>query len=596
MFRLALTVLALFSTALVFAVVMESVERAPNAQQHKFSVNVPLYALKDGAKEYLVMHRIDAYQGVSWLYGDIENLPSEIMQGNRPASVQVTAFAAYEVFWNNELIGKSGVPGNSAHEESPGLMVSAFFVPQHLIREQGNQLAFRYSSEQRSPIYQLFCENDFIERCHGRYFGASVSEYMLTDSYAHPVSRNTEYLQGLLIVGLFGAMTIITFLMYLQNREDNKSLWVSLTFLSVTLLYVSLASILSPFPYPVFGIRNIAIAATLVSFGIFLNLSVSAYLGIQTLSVWAKMTAVGSAVFFVFFFFAADLTLTFVPIVVAYVAFAMCVCAWQAIKRRPYALALLIILTLFIVVSIAGEFLLGVRTFFYALAAMAVAHIVHTAFLYQRSRTLAHEAQLLSQRLELELVKKNLQPHFLMNTLSAISEWVQTDPKTCIKMVEALAEEFRTLHDMLGHSVVPLREELALCRAHLEIMSFRQDRKFVLETDVADVDAAVPPAIFHTVIENALTHNHYTAAVTKFQLEQRVTEENQLQYEIHTPPGVATHSPILRTSSVGRGMGTAYINARLQEATLGSFAIEETELSHGGHCTRITVPLFDKAA
>ena len=65
-----------------------------------------------------------------------------------------------------------------------------------------------------------------------------------------------------------------------------------------------------------------------------------------------------------------------------------------------------------------------------------------------------------------------------------------------------LAEEFRSLTRLSTQKEVPLAEELALCRAHLRIMSVRTERAWSLETEGVDAGALVPPALFLTLIEN----------------------------------------------------------------------------------------------
>ena len=60
-------------------------------------------------------------------------------------------------------------------------------------------------------------------------------------------------------------------------------------------------------------------------------------------------------------------------------------------------------------------------------------------------RRRAQAAQLAAARLELELLKKNIQPHFLLNTLATIMETIEEGPKTAAALVESLAGEFRIL-------------------------------------------------------------------------------------------------------------------------------------------------------
>src|SRR3546814_17345028 len=72
-----------------------------------------------------------------------------------------------------------------------------------------------------------------------------------------------------------------------------------------------------------------------------------------------------------------------------------------------------------------------------------------------RERDMARYA---AQRLELDLLKKHLKPHFLMNTLTALAGWIEETPHTAVRLFGALAEEFRTLVDVSGWACVPLAQ------------------------------------------------------------------------------------------------------------------------------------------
>src|SRR3546814_3755651 len=90
-----------------------------------------------------------------------------------------------------------------------------------------------------------------------------------------------------------------------------------------------------------------------------------------------------------------------------------------------------------------------------------------------RERDTARHA---AQRLELDLLKQHLKPHFLMNTLTALAGWIEESPRTAVRMVDALADAFRTLVDVSGRALIPLEAELALSRAHLEMMRSEERR------------------------------------------------------------------------------------------------------------------------
>src|SRR6185436_17263269 len=109
-------------------------------------------------------------------------------------------------------------------------------------------------------------------------------------------------------------------------------------------------------------------------------------------------------------------------------------------------------------------------------------------------------------RLQIEMLRRHLQPHFLMNTLTAIAEWIEQEPKTAVRLIESLSDEMRILAEMTHRRVVSAEDELRLCRSHLANMSLRKEVSYELHVDGIDDDRPVPPAVFHTLVENAITH------------------------------------------------------------------------------------------
>ena len=81
---------------------------------------------------------------------------------------------------------------------------------------------------------------------------------------------------------------------------------------------------------------------------------------------------------------------------------------------------------------------------------------------HERARKMALEARLAS-------LESRLQPHFLFNTLNAISALIQEDPDHAERMVERLAALLRFSLDATGRGVVPLADELKIVTDYLEI-------------------------------------------------------------------------------------------------------------------------------
>ena len=155
------------------------------------------------------------------------------------------------------------------------------------------------------------------------------------------------------------------------------------------------------------------------------------------------------------------------------------------------------------------------------------------------------------------MVRRQIQPHFLMNTLTALAEWVETEPSAALRMIEAIAEEFRLLCDFSDRPMVRLDEELRLCRCHLETMGLRKDVVYRLEVEGTRGDEIMPPALLHTLVENAVKHG---ATAPRVILRLEASREGEYIRYVFESPAAAERGPATA------GTGTRYIEARLRQA------------------------------
>ena len=166
----------------------------------------------------------------------------------------------------------------------------------------------------------------------------------------------------------------------------------------------------------------------------------------------------------------------------------------------------------------------------------------------------------------MELLKKNLQPHYLMNTLTSLIEWIEKDPTAAAQFVDALATEFKILNRISGQQLIPIHQEVALCQSHLRIMSFRKGRSYLLKTAGLLDTETIPPAIIHTLIENGITH--YKGPLKELVFSLSFSNHGSTRtYKLLTPLG---ELPTTEEVKVQRdGTGFRYIKARLEEAYSG---------------------------
>lgn len=116
------------------------------------------------------------------------------------------------------------------------------------------------------------------------------------------------------------------------------------------------------------------------------------------------------------------------------------------------------------------------------------------------------EARLVEARLR--TLEAELHPHFLFNTLHAISTLIHSNPDAADRMLSRLSDLLRLTFDRSGAPRVTLQEELEFLQKYLEIEQTRfQDRLSVrFDIDPDTFDAEVPRLILQPLVENAIKH------------------------------------------------------------------------------------------
>ena len=116
------------------------------------------------------------------------------------------------------------------------------------------------------------------------------------------------------------------------------------------------------------------------------------------------------------------------------------------------------------------------------------------------------EARLAEARLK--TLETQLHPHFLFNTLHAISTLVHTQPDAADRMISRLSDLLRITFSRSDAARVPLHEELEFLQKYLEIEQTRFQGRLTVsyEVDPDTLDAEVPRLILQPLVENAIKH------------------------------------------------------------------------------------------
>jgi two-component system, LytTR family, sensor kinase len=141
----------------------------------------------------------------------------------------------------------------------------------------------------------------------------------------------------------------------------------------------------------------------------------------------------------------------------------------------------------------------------------AIVGLSYAISYYRESQARALTAANLETRLmeaRLKTLEAELHPHFLFNTLHAISTLVHTDPEAADRMISRLSDLLRLTFDRSGAAQIPLKEELEFLQKYLQIEQIRfQDRLSVrFDIDPETLDVEVPRLILQPLAENAIKH------------------------------------------------------------------------------------------
>lgn len=149
-----------------------------------------------------------------------------------------------------------------------------------------------------------------------------------------------------------------------------------------------------------------------------------------------------------------------------------------------------------------------VNQFIIVAAILAAGYARHYFLRFQarREEAIRLKAQLADARLS--ALRSQLDPHFLFNTLHAVSALVERDPRGVRRMIARLSELLRMTLDGADDQEVPLRKELEYLERYLEIMQVRFQGRLVVDTQVEPgLDTAlVPNLVLQPLVENAIKH------------------------------------------------------------------------------------------
>jgi len=212
----------------------------------------------------------------------------------------------------------------------------------------------------------------------------------------------------------------------------------------------------------------------------------------------------------------------------------------------------------------------------------------------ERERALAAEG--LAHEARLQALRYQINPHFLFNTLNAISTLVvEHKNRDAERMIARLSDFLRLTLECDGTAEVPLAEEIAFVRQYLDIQQIRFGDRLVVTDDVdaEALSARVPPLILQPLVENAVRHAVMPReAGGRLSLEARRVDDRLHLRVADDGPGPPGADELAQSN----GVGLANVQQRL-EALYGNDHRFRLDRADGGGCVvSIALPFRPRAA
>ena len=276
-----------------------------------------------------------------------------------------------------------------------------------------------------------------------------------------------------------------------------------------------------------------------------------------------------------------------VLIVLGWCALLTCLCAFLSLKAeyilgtqlRPFTP-----LIAFTAITSAGFIFLSWSALYFGIK-------YYQAVEVEQRRALAAEKS--ARESELRALRYQVHPHFLFNTLNAISTLVtEGQNKAATSMISRLADFFRATLDGPTTNEVTLDDELFLTKQYMEIERLRLGERLRVELtiDSAMLACLVPHLVIQPLVENSIRHGiapRRGAGVVSIIAKR---ERENLIIKV-TDNGLGKQ--LRRNGQNGSGIGLKNIDQRLRELYGDLGGLELAWPSEGGCEVTLTIPLHE---
>ena len=177
-----------------------------------------------------------------------------------------------------------------------------------------------------------------------------------------------------------------------------------------------------------------------------------------------------------------------------------------------------------------------------------------------------------SSEAQLNVLKNQMQPHFLFNSLNSLAELIDSNHSHASQMTQKLSDLYREILESSKSHKSTLERELAIVEKYLDLESLRfgQRLNYAIQVDVPTKTVLLPSLLMQTLVENSVKHGISQSLQGGHILVQVKALNNGYQLQV-TNTGTGMKTP---TSQTGTGLANTVERLNLLYNDRHNFNIE----------------------
>lgn len=139
-----------------------------------------------------------------------------------------------------------------------------------------------------------------------------------------------------------------------------------------------------------------------------------------------------------------------------------------------------------------------------------------------------------------ELLKQQINPHFLFNSLTTLKAMVETGDRQSVDFILKLSNFYRYTLESRKLDLIPVRQEMKILNAFLFLQKARFAEGFTFSSDLGEkvMNTLIPPFTLQLLVENCIKHNVVSLSkplqIRVFQQDEYIVVENEIQLKKDT--------------------------------------------------------------